>query len=283
MIAATLLAATMAAAPMQQTDTTFRVGGESRLSIENMTGTVVVRGWNRDEVRVRASSDRPDIDVGGSSVRIESGFRRGRGQPIDYEISMPARFGLDAEGINLSVEAGGLSGDISIETVNGNVTLTGVSGRTVVELAQGRASVSDSRGDLEVETANGPITIVNHEGEISASALNGPITLRGIRSGSVEAETLNGPIEYAGEFRSDGRYTFSTHAANVTLVVPENTNANVSVETFSGQVDAEFPIQVRAVRRGEDISFTLGNGGARVQIESFGGRVILRRPGGGNR
>jgi hypothetical protein len=79
MIAATLLAATMAAAPMQQTDTTFRVGGESRLSIENMTGTVVVRGWNRDEVRVRASSDRPDIDVGGSSVRIESGFRRGRG------------------------------------------------------------------------------------------------------------------------------------------------------------------------------------------------------------
>jgi hypothetical protein len=64
--------------------------------------------------------------------------------------------------------------------------------------------------------------------------------------------------------------------------VPEDTNASVSVETFSGQVDAEFPIQVRTVRRGEDISFTLGNGGARVQIESFGGRVILRRPGSRN-
>jgi hypothetical protein len=41
-------------------------------------------------------------------------------------------------------------------------------------------------------------------------------------------------------------------------------------------------MQVRSVRRGDDISFTLGNGGARIQIESFGGRVILRRPGGGN-
>jgi DUF4097 and DUF4098 domain-containing protein YvlB len=283
MITATLLAATMAAAPLQQIDTTFGVRGESRLSIENMTGNVIVRGWDRDEMRVRASTGRGvEIDAGGSAVRIESGFRWGGNQRVDYEISMPARFAIDVEGINLSVEGDGISGDITIETVNGNVTLSRVSGRTSIEMAQGQATVRESRGDLEVETANGPITIENHEGEISASALNGPITLRGIRSGSVEAETLNGPIEYAGQFRNDGRYTFSTHAANVTLVVPENTNANVSVETFSGQVDAEFPIQVRSVRRGDDISFTLGNGGARIQIESFGGRVILRRPGGGN-
>lgn len=281
MITATLLAATMAAAPMQQQiDTTFSVRGESRVSIENMTGRIIVRGWDRDEMRIRAT-DRGsvEIDRGGSAVRIETEFRWGRNERVDFEISVPTRFGIDAEGINLSAEVHDLAGDVSIETVNGNVMMSGVSGRTVVEMTQGEVSIQDSRGDLEVESANGPIRIANHEGEISVSALNGPITLSGIRSGAVEAETLNGPIEYSGQFRNDGRYAFSTHAAGITLFIPESTNANVSIETFSGQVESDFPIEVRTIGRGDDVSFTLGNGGARIEIESFGGRVNLRRPG----
>jgi DUF4097 and DUF4098 domain-containing protein YvlB len=281
MITTTLLAAALMAAPVQQLDTTVSVRDETRVALENANGSVVVRSWDREGVRIQASNrGAVDINAGGPAVRIESRMRRRMPDRIDYEITVPRRFGVEVEGISLSVEVHGVTGDVTVETVNGGVTLNGVNGRARVETVHGALTVRDSRGNLGVENANGPITIVNHEGEIEAEALNGPVTLTGIRSAAVEAETLNGPIEYGGQIRDGGRYSFSTHAGNITLFVPEGTNAAVSIETFAGEVEADFPIQLRRMGRGEDTSFTLGDGSARIRIEAFGGRIRLRRPGG---
>jgi DUF4097 and DUF4098 domain-containing protein YvlB len=277
-----LLATVLAAAPPQQLDTTLTVRAGSRLAVENMTGTVVVRSWDRDEMRIRASNNRQvEIDADRSEVNIETSSRYGMPESVDFEITVPRRFDVEVEGINLTAEVHDVTGDVDVETVNGNITLSGLDGRVHVETVQGQLTVNGARGRLDAESANGGITIDDFDGEITADAINGPLTLRRIRSASVEAETVNGPIEYDGQIRDDGRYRFASHAGSVTLFVPENTNAAVTVETFRGEVEADFPIQVRGVGRREEMSFTLGNGSARIEIESFGGRVHLRRPTGG--
>lgn len=277
-----LLATAMAVAPAQQMDTTLTVRAGGRLVVENMTGSVVVRSWDRDAMRIRASNDRNvEIDADRSVVSIETSSRRGMPASVDFEITVPRRFDVDVEGINLGAEVHDVTGEVNVETVNGDITLSGIEGRVHAETVQGQLGVSSSSGTLDVESANGAITVENHDGEITADAINGPLTLRRIRSASVEAETVNGAVEYGGQIRDGGRYRFSSHAGDITLFVPENTNAAVTVETFRGEVEADFPIQVRSIGRREEMSFTLGNGGARIEIESFGGRVRLRRPTGG--
>lgn len=276
----TLLAVTIAAAPMQQQlDSTFAVRGGGRLSVENMMGKVTIRSWDRDQMRVRADRGRNiEIDRSASTVRVEKEMRRGPPETTELEITVPRTFDVEIEGINLAVDVAEVAGDISIETVNGDVVIAGVNGAVTAETVQGGIDVRDTRGDLELESSNGGITIRSHEGDISVDGINGPVTLRDIRSGSVEIETVNGAVEYGGQIRDNGRYTFATHQGNLTLYVPENTNASFSIETWRGEVDAEFPIQVRSLGRQDRTTFTLGNGGARIEIESFGGRVILRRP-----
>lgn len=279
----TLLAVAIAAAPVprQAFDTTFAVNSGGRLSIENMTGKVTVRTWDRDEMRVRANDRRAfEIDRTRSVVQIENQMRRGMPGSIEFEITVPATFDLDIEGINLSADVADVTGEVNVETVNGNITLAALDGRVSAETVQGRISVRNSRGELELSSSNGGVDVTNHEGELKVEGINGEITLRDVRSGSVEAETVNGPIEFGGQIRDNGRYRFETHQGNLTLYIPENTNASVSVETWRGEIEAEFPVQVQRIGRQDRNTFVLGNGSARIEIESFGGRVYLRRPQG---
>jgi hypothetical protein len=64
----------------------------------------------------------------------------------------------------------------------------------------------------------------------------------------------------------------------VTVGIQEGADAVVSVTTFQGSFAADFPISFRGSREGK-FSFTLGQGGARIEIESFQGPIRLVRPG----
>jgi hypothetical protein len=56
-------------------------------------------------------------------------------------------------------------------------------------------------------------------------------------------------------------------------------SAMVSVSTFSGDFESDFPVPVRETRKGRRFSFTLGAGSAQVSLESFQGTIRLVKPG----
>ena len=64
------------------------------------------------------------------------------------------------------------------------------------------------------------------------------------------------------------------------MILPETTNATFTVRTYNGDFSSNLPTKtVGDVRRGRRATYTLGSGGAEVELESFGGTVRLRRPG----
>ena len=64
------------------------------------------------------------------------------------------------------------------------------------------------------------------------------------------------------------------------MILPENTNATFTVRTYNGDFSSNLPTKrVGEVRRGRRATYTLGSGGAEVELESFGGTIRLRRPG----
>jgi Toastrack DUF4097 len=280
-----VFAATLALVPQQQLDTTFAVRSGGRLQLDNRQGSIAVDSWERDEIRVRArtsGSTRVHMDRSSSTVQLEASGRRGPPGNTDWQITVPRRFDIEIDAFNSNIEVAGVQGDVKVETTNGSLTLTDIRGRISAESTQGRIIVRDSHGELQAETTNERIEINGHDGEVHAETVNGGILMGGIRSATVEAETVNGNVQYEGEIRDGGHYSLSTHNGGIVLYVPQTANADVTVETFRGEIDSEFPVRIQGgMGNRRHLEFSIGTGGARIELASFGGSVRLRRPEGG--
>jgi DUF4097 and DUF4098 domain-containing protein YvlB len=106
--------------------------------------------------------------------------------------------------------------------------------------------------------------------------VDGRITLDGVRSDDVRAATVDGDIDFAGEVRPGGRYALTSHDGNVTVTAPA-IDADVSVSTYDGDFVSDFPVTLARVSERRRMGFTLGKGGARLELESFDGTVALRK------
>ncbi len=283
MTALLVTGALLSLAALQQTDTTFAVRPGSRLDLQSMGGEVVVRTWNRDAVRVMAEHgqrERVEISMMGQVVKVRSRGWRGPSRSMEFRITVPASMNLEINGTYLDVDIDGVSGEVSAVTVQGDVRLRG--GRRLVALqsVQGEVDARDAEGRIQVGSVNGGVRLANASGEVTAETVNGDITLDGIRSASVAASTTNGDVRYEGTVENGGRYAFNTHSGDLTVSVAPEASATVSVSTFNGEFESDFPITLTETRGGgKRFTFVLGSGSARIELSSFGGTIRLKRPG----
>ena len=285
--ALTTLLATVApmSACAQRTDTTIAVQPNVRVQIQNFAGSVRVRGWDRNAVRIVAGESRRDevrVQGGEAALSISTVSKAGVPAPLDYEITVPVRASLDIAGTYTEIGVEGVRGSVSATTVQGGVTLRGGDGVISLKSVEGSVMVQDATGRIEVNGVNKGITLRNVNGDIAAETVNGSIVLDGIESSDVEAETVNGRVTYAGTIHDRGRYRFGSHSGTIIVSVPERTNATVAAVTYQGTFSSRFDLPQTASDTSpaprRRASFALGNGSARIEAESFQGSIILARP-----
>jgi DUF4097 and DUF4098 domain-containing protein YvlB len=281
----TLITGALALAAAQQIDTTVNVGRGQRLDVNAFGGEVTVQAWNRNAVRVQATtSERGQVEVTSSAtaVTVRSHGRHGPPSEIELRISAPPWIAVSLAGVHTNMKVEGARGPIAVETVEGEVDVSGGEGLISLRSVQGSVALRGGKGRISVYSVNEDVEVRNSSGEITAETVNGEITLQINDAASVDASTVNGNIAYSGPIRSGGRYAYSTHNGDVTVTVPEGTSASVAVSTFSGEFESEFPVPLRGTRAGKGFNFTLGSGSARVTLESFQGTIQLVRPGSDN-
>ena len=284
-LATTMAAVSPIAACAQQTDTTIAVQPNARVQMQNFAGSIRVRAWDRNAVRVHAGQSRRDevrVQGGDAALSIVTVSKSGVPAPLDYEIMVPARAALDISGTYTDIEIDGVRGSVSATTVQGGVTLRGGDGVISLKSVDGAVSAQDATGRIEVNGVNKGIALRNVNGDIAAETVNGSIELDGIESSDVDAETVNGGVSYAGSIRDRGRYRFASHNGSITVSIPERTNATVAAVSYQGTFSSRFEIPklvADAPGSPRRANFALGNGSARIEAESFQGNIILARPG----
>lgn len=262
-------------------DTIIPVERGTRLEVDNAQGEVVVRAWDRGAVRVRADlSSRQTLDVvpSGSTLRIRPREDRGGPRSASLEIDVPQWMDVRVHGNQVDVSVRGTDGEVTVETIGGDILVDGGVGLISLRSIQGEVEVRNARGRLDVVSVNEDITMTDVEGDIHVQATNGDVTLREIGSAATRATTVNGDIFYGGAIRDGGRYVFSTHNGDVVVTVPQNASATVSVSTYHGEFQSEFPVRLTGTTRDRQFKFTLGAGSAGIELESFNGEILLRRP-----
>ncbi len=277
-----LVAGALALAAAQQMDTTVNVGRGQRLDVNAFGGEITVRAWNRNAVRVEATTSGPgqvEVSTSTTAVSVRTHGRHGPPSEIGLRISAPSWIALTLSGVHTDMKVEGVRGSITVETVEGEVDVSGGEGLISLRSVQGSVALRGARGRISVNSVNEDVEVRNSSGEIAAETVNGEITLQINDAASVDASTVNGDIAYSGPIRNGGRYAYSTHNGDVTVTVAEGTSASVAVSTFSGEFESEFPVPLRGTRAGKGFNFTLGSGSAQVTLESFQGTIQLVRPG----
>lgn len=267
-----------------RTDQTVDVTKGTRLVMSNNAGEVVVRSWDRDQVRVQAShSDRERVEVQAAdmTLRIRSRAARGPSSLVDYQITVPRWMAVNLSGTYLESTIEGTTAEVTVETVHGNVRVVGGSGTIAVRSVEGTITVEKAAGKVQATTVNEGIRLSNVTGDMTAETTNGDIVIENAQSASLEVSTVNGDVTFNGTIRDSGAYRLTTHSGDIRVGLGGAANATVFVRTFQGDFAADFPIQLpegQTARSGSKrFNFTLGNGGARIEVQSFNGDILLAR------
>jgi len=254
----------------------------ARLDVRLYGGEIIVRGWDRNDVRVRAThfrTDEIDLRTIGQIVQVRAHARVGTPHAIDVEIDVPAWMGVAIAGTYVDVSVAGTRAPVKAETVRGDIAVTGGAGAITLKAIEGEVVLEGGEGRAELSAVNNGVRVTGWKGDVFAETVNGNVTLERLRSTSVEVGTMGGDIRWDGSMAGQGRYQFATHDGDIDVAVGERDNAAVSVRSFEGHFRSTFAVGVpdEPARR-RRFRFVLGTGAARLDLETFRGTISLRRP-----
>jgi DUF4097 and DUF4098 domain-containing protein YvlB len=267
-------------------DTTFAFGPRGSGEISVPGGDIIVEAWNQPQVRVRAATERGTVRLETSSTFFSLGLRQAnRGTDARFVVTVP---------VGTRIKANTQTGDISIEgtkaeaeagTMSGDVEIGDVSDRLAVSVLSGDVVLRRISGDIRVNAISGGVELDGGSGDIEIVSVSGDIDIRGATSRRVRATSTSGDILYDGTIDPAGRYDLKSHSGEVDLVVAANASAQMSVATFSGGIESDFPITLNPGEHGlgmtstKRFTFNIGKGEARIVAESFSGDVTIRQRG----
>jgi hypothetical protein len=281
-IASLALALLATARPV--TDTTITIKAGTRLVVDNFAGSITIDTWTKSSIRIQAEhSRRAELDIERSVARLDVSAHGKWGEPVfvDYTITVPAGTPVELSGIDTDVEVRGAEGPVKAETVKGDVTIKGAKGAVTCSSVEGVVEVLDTRGRVEASAVNDMVRVVGATGVVQAESVNGDVIIEQAKTSNVEASTVNGNVYYIGDIQKGGDYSFSTHQGSMWIGVPVNANCTGSVSTYDGSFRSVFPLETSEKKRhGGDVTFTIGDGSARLELEAFNGSIVLDRPDG---
>jgi len=277
-----------------QIDTTVALDRGGSVDLSLISGRIRVTGWDRADVKISATIESGFLRFSSNSSRVtlsvddEGGGRRHRNHDIGdarYEVSVPRGTRLILEAVSGDITASGSQGEIEASSVSGDAEVSDGVRSVSVESVSGSAHASRVNGNLRIETVSGDLRAETVTGDLEASTVSGDMILNGIQSKDVRTESVSGTIRYTGSIEPSGRYSYESHSGTITLNIPRNAGASFSVETFSGGVNADFPITIpprdrNAGRNREGhMEFTIGDGRARVTAQTFSGEIEINTSG----
>jgi DUF4097 and DUF4098 domain-containing protein YvlB len=205
-------------------------------------GGVSVRGWNRNEVWVRA--------------RVEAHTKDGG-----------------------DVAAKTLASQVTIEASAGRIAAKGPKMSNGDHWSVTFEVFTPHRIDVGARTMNGGLNANDIEGQLRFSTLNGGLNLTRV-AGDVQGRSTNGGVnvDLEGARWEGAGLDVSTTNGGVTMHVPAAYSAHLRASTTNGGFTSDFGTPAKEQGRGrKEYERILGNGGSPVVVKTTNGGVRIQK------
>lgn len=274
----------------QSVDVTIRADSDALIEIENLSGSVTVTGWDKNEVKVTGilGDDTEGLSTSGEGSHIEIEVdiperQRGRGRR-DYESTLeiwaPVDSRLDVETVSASIDVTNMTGKLDLESVSGNVEVDGSPSAADVETVSGGIRISGSQTRVTAESVSGNVVLGGVAERVDVATVSGKIEVEAGQIDRGDFETVSGNITVEGSIGPGASLDFECHSGNVNLLIPADTSASFEVSSFSGEIRNDFGPEAKRTSKyapGMWLEFSTGSASAEVSIETFSGNVYLRK------
>lgn len=261
-------------------DTTVTFDARGTVMVTCPQGAVIVTGSDRNEIKVRARTESGAIRFTSNGMRATLEPASGRGcNDGRFEITVPAGVRVSARSWSGSVSVKGVHGDLETRTQSADVDIRDA-GRIDVESLSGDVTIQGVNGESMIHTVSGDIALGAARGDVEIETVSGDIDLQDVVAKQIRTHTTSGDVEFSGQILPDGRYEYNTHSGEIRLALPADVGAQLSIATFNGGIESDFPITLRAGdHENKRLNFTLGQGTARISAETFSGDITLTSKG----
>jgi DUF4097 and DUF4098 domain-containing protein YvlB len=268
----------------EKIDKTLKAPADGAVEISNVSGSVVVTGWDRNEVHVKGTlgegTDGLEFTSSGNLTVIEVKHPKHARhvEESHLHIRLPDKSSVEVQAVSASIEVSKVNGELELQSVSGRVSVEGEPEAIEAQSVSGAVDISVSSQDVEVETVSGSIDLEGVKRRVKAASVSGSIHVTGGNLKEAEFESVSGRIRYEGGLEKSGRLNATNFSGMVELYLPSSLSAKFDVTTFSGNIDNEFggeTVRKHKYSPGSELSFTSGSGDARVSAESFSGSVRL--------
>jgi len=285
LVLAAILAGPAGLAAQTPVDQKRPAAPEGTVSIENMSGSVKVTGWDRAEVQVKGTVGAGgELSFDGSEKRTKIEVEAEHGNPMgiksDLEVFVPAGSSVEIEGFSATITVSGVSGSVKAETVNGSITQAGGGKGVDLQSVNGAIDVTKAGGRVKAEAVNGAVTVRDASGDLDASTVNGKLLVTGGSFDRAALETVSGGVRFEAGLSPKATMSVESVSGPVDLLLAAGFGAEFSVSTFSGEITNELgPAAEKASKwtPQKELSFTTGSGGARITVETLSGAVHIRK------
>ena len=256
------------------------------------------------QLRVRDDGTFGDYEEDGHGHRNRHGWEEGRRVTIgDGTDGLDARADLvvrvpkgERVGVYLAVGAvtvANVDGELSVDAHSAPVTASGTRGALSVDVGSGDVRISQAQGDVDVDTGSGTVEVSGFQGtalsvdtgsgdvtgsglecdDLSVDTGSGEVRLTAVTSPQVSLETGSGAV--SAELRRDvASLSVETGSGDVAIRAPASLGAAVEIETSSGDIETDFPLQVTRHARDHMVG-TIGDGKGTIAIETGSGGIRL--------
>ena len=269
-------------------DTTFTFDKSGTVTVSATNGDVVVTGIAGNQIHVRASSegDNLRLDASPNRVMLEATRLHSNGDS-HLELSVPYGTRVIARTQSGDIGVRGTRGEVEVHAQSGDISVDDVANRLDINTLSGDITVRNVVGDAVVATTSGSVKLSEIRGNADVGTVSGDIELRGVTAKTVRAKTTSGDVTFDGLIDPTGRYELVAHSGDVNLHIPRDASAQLTVSTWNGGIDSQFPITLRPGEHGigssnsKKFTFEIGGGAARITAETFSGDVTISSNGRG--
>lgn len=262
-------------------DTTVALSSGGVVELSLISGDIKVTSWNRDQVRIKASSENGSLQLDATNGRVSLSVRSIHDDMGDteYDITIPAGARLISHSVSADITTDGGS-DVEARSVSGDVSVANATGRATLESVSGSLTARHVGHGLRINGVSSDVNATDITGDINAQSTSGDIVLGTTHSSFVHTETVSGDTRFGGTIDRAGRYDFHSHSGDITLAVPA-TGVTFDVSTFNGDVQSDYPMTLQPGSEvgQKHMEFSINGGGARVTAETFSGSITVERPG----